>query len=570
MRKAKVCFFCLLGGGWPVEVIHSVLTVYQHFFNNLKLAFCEELLFLDDFSFFFFAILHLNGLFVYFYIEICDEFLMAKKIIIVGGGVAGLSAGIYARLNGFDPLILEKHSIAGGVCTAWYRKGYRFDYSIQWLVGTREGAFHQTFMDTNVINDDVKILNADYHTRVVLPSGEDLVVYTDIDKWCDYLISRAPEDERSIKKLRKHMRWSTQLTPFDAAPPLRTFGMYLKALPKTYKLIWAVLRFGRKTYKEYIKSLGFKNDWLRNALTRNYADDKFSALAFLFILSWYTRKNAGYPIGGSLGVAERMHKRFVDLGGETRFKSNVSEIIVENNKAVGVKLDDGTELRADYVISAADGYTTIYEFLKGQYLSEEVKHAYEHWEPYPAIVQISLGVNAKLETQYPVQVILGERKISDRVSINHNYRILNYSFDQTMAPEGKTCIVIRFESPYDLWKGMDKETYEAEKENIKRYALQLLEDNYPGNSSNVEVCDVATPLTTVRYTGAWRGAYEGFKASNRNITKQLSQTLPGLDNFYMVGHWLFPGGGVPPSVHSGKWAMQLICKKEGKEVKFNQ
>lgn len=101
---------------------------------------------------------------------------MAKKILIIGGGVAGLSAGIYARLNGFDALILEKHTIAGGVCTAWYRKGYRFDYSIQWLVGTREGAFHQTFKDTNVINDDVKILNADYHTRVVLPDGDDKVV----------------------------------------------------------------------------------------------------------------------------------------------------------------------------------------------------------------------------------------------------------------------------------------------------------------------------------------------------------------------------------------------------------
>lgn len=493
---------------------------------------------------------------------------MAKKIVIVGGGVAGLSAGIYARLNGFDTLILEKHSIAGGLCTAWHRKGYRFDYSIQWLVGTREGAFNHTFKDTNVINDDVKILDADYHTRVVLPDGRDFVVYTDIDKWCDYLISRAPEDERSIKKLRKHMHWSKQLTPFDAAPPLRTIWMYLKALTHSYKLIWAIIRFGRKTYKEYIKGLNFKNEWLRESLTRNYADQNFSALAFLFILSWYTRKNAGYPIGGSLGVADRMLRRYKDLGGEVRFKSTVSDIIIGNDKAVGVKLDDGTEFRSDYVISAADGHTTIFDFLKGKFQSDQVTHAYKNWEPYPAIVQISIGVAKELRTDYPVQVVLCERKISDLVNITHNYRILNYSFDPTMAPEGKTCIVIRFESPYELWKNMDKETYEAEKNNIKEYAMEILEENYPGSADAVEVCDVATPLTTVRYTGAWRGAYEGFKVSNRNITKQLKQTLPGLDNFYMVGHWLFPGGGVPPSVHSGKWALQLICKKEGMEMKY--
>lgn len=494
---------------------------------------------------------------------------MAKKIIIIGGGVSGLSAGIYARLNGFDATIVEKHSIMGGVCTAWYRKGYRFDYSIQWLVGTREGAFNRTFKETNVINEDVEILNAEYHTRLVMPDGEDLLVYTDIDKWCDYLISKAPEDEKAIKRLRKHMNWAKQLAPFDAAPPLRTIGMYMKAFFKSYKMLWAVLLFGKKTYKEYIHSLGLKNEWLKNTLERNYADEKFSAMAFLFILSWYTRKNAGYPVGGSLGVADRMYQRFKELGGEARFKSNISEILIENNKAVGVRLDDGTELRADYVISAADGYTTIYGLLKGKYLSDEVKYAYENWEPYPAIVQISLGVNAKLDTKYPVQVVMCDRKVSDRVGISHNYRILNYNFDKTMAPEGKTCIVVRFESPYDVWKSMDKETYEAEKNNIKRFALELLEENYPGASQSVEVCDVATPLTTVRYTGAWRGAYEGFKASNRNITRQLSQTLPGLDNFYMVGHWLFPGGGVPPSVHSGKWALQLICKKEGMKVHIN-
>lgn len=493
---------------------------------------------------------------------------MAKKVIIVGGGVAGLSAGIYARLNGFDAVILEKHMMAGGLCTAWRRKDYRFDYSIQWLVGTREGAFNDTFKDTNVINEEVTILDADYHTRVVLPDGRDFVIYTDIDKWCEYMISRAPEDERSIKKLRKHMHWSKQLTPFDAAPPLRTIGMYLRAVPHVYKFLWAVLRFSGKTYQQYIKSLNFKNEWLRDSLTRNYSDTKFSALAFLFILSWYTRKNAGYPIGGSLGVADRMVQRYRELGGEIRFKSNVKDVLIENDKAVGVRLDDGTEMRADYVISAADGHTTIFDFLKGKYVSDEVKSAYENWEPYSSIVQISLGVASELHTDYPVQVVLGDRKISDLVSISHNYRILNYSFDPTMAPKGKTCIVIRFESPYELWNGMDKETYAAQKEAIKDFAMKLLEENYPGASSSVEVCDVATPLTTVRYTGAWRGAYEGFKVSNRNITKQLKQTLPGLDNFYMVGHWLFPGGGVPPSVHSGKWALQLICKKEEMQMKY--
>ena len=84
---------------------------------------------------------------------------MKKKILIIGGGVSGMSVGIYAQINGFDSLIIEKHSIPGGICTAWYRKKYRFDYSIQWLVGTKEGAFHDTMCETGILDENVQIIN---------------------------------------------------------------------------------------------------------------------------------------------------------------------------------------------------------------------------------------------------------------------------------------------------------------------------------------------------------------------------------------------------------------------------
>ena len=91
-----------------------------------------------------------------------------------------------------------------------------------------------------------------------------------------------------------------------------------------------------------------------------------------------------------------------------------------------------------------------------------------------------------------------------------------------MAPENKTCIVIRFDSPYDQWKNMDRnsEEYKQEKERIKADALKILDENYPGSSEFVEICDIATPLTTVRYTKAWKGSYEGFRPTSKNITDQ--------------------------------------------------
>jgi phytoene dehydrogenase-like protein len=490
-----------------------------------------------------------------------------KKIIIIGGGVTGLSAGIYAQLNGFDSRIIEMHNIAGGLCTAWHRKKYKFDYSIQWLVGTRFGAFHETYKETNILNENVKIIDADFHSRVLNENGEDFLVYTNIEKWESYLLERAPEDKKAIKKMCRDMRRCSKLEPFDLAPALRTPFHYIRAFFRSYPTLLTVVRYKNKRCEEYFDGLDLKNEWLKNSLHNIYGKVDFSIVAFLLIIGWYIRKNAGYPVGGSLAVAERMHQKYTDLGGILLFKKRVSEIIETDGQARGVLLEDGTKMEADYVISAADGYTTLYKLLKGKFVSNKLQKVYEEWEPFSSFVQVSFGLNMDLKAEYPVQWILSrERKIGSTV-LSLGYRILNYNFDPTMAPEGKTCIIIRFESPWDIWKNLSEEEYAREKEAIERDAIRLLEENYPGSSSAIEVCDIATPKTTVRYTGAWKGAYEGFKPSSKNIIKQLSLTLPGINNFYMAGQWLFPGGGIPPSVQSGKWAIQMICKKERQKFK---
>jgi phytoene dehydrogenase-like protein len=142
------------------------------------------------------------------------------------------------------------------------------------------------------------------------------------------------------------------------------------------------------------------------------------------------------------------------------------------------------------------------------------------------------------------------------------YSLMNYCFDNTMAPKGKTVIVMRYESAWDLWKDISEEEYKAEKENIEKDARVLLEKHFPGILQHIKVVDVATPITDVNYTGVWKGSYEGFMPSGKNLMDNLSSTLPGLKKFYMAGQWLFPGGGLPPAGQSGKWAIQYICKEE--------
>ena len=121
---------------------------------------------------------------------------------------------------------------------------------------------------------------------------------------------------------------------------------------------------------------------------------------------------------------------------------------------------------------------------------------------------------------------------------------------------------MRFDSPWKLWENLEGDEYKKEKQQIEKDAIACLETIYPDIREHIEVIDIATPKTGVRFTGVNKGAYEGFMPGKENMMKTLDMQLPKLKNFYMAGQWLFPGGGLPPAAQTGKWVVQLICKKE--------
>jgi len=487
---------------------------------------------------------------------------MSKKVVIIGGGIAGLSAGIYSAMNGFETEIIEMHDVAGGQCTAWNRKGYRFDFCLHWLVGTSKGAFHEIWKETNVINNETEIIDHEIHSRILDDEGNEFIIYSNIERWEKYLIELAPEDKTSIQKMCTDMRKSALLEPFALAPELRSLFDYIKIIPQMLPVFNVIRKFGRLTCGEYFEKLNFKSKRIKSVFFQLYGKRNFSALAFIFMLGWYNQKNAGYIKGGSYPLAQRMVEKFGNLGGKLALKKKVEKILVDNNVAKGVLLSDGTTIPADFVISAADGYTTIFNMLDAKYMSKEIDSAYKNWELFTPIVQVSFGIKKAISSDSPIIINISKGKKIGKTKLENGYSVMNYSFDSTMAPKGKTTIVLRYDSPWKLWEDMNENKYRDEKLQIQKDGTAFLEKEYPGISAFIEVIDVATPKTDVRYTGVKDGAYEGFMPSKENMMKSLKMQLPGLRNFYMAGQWLFPGGGLPPSAQTGKWAVQLICKKE--------
>jgi phytoene dehydrogenase-like protein len=489
-----------------------------------------------------------------------------KSIIIIGAGIAGLSAGCYGQMNNYPTRIFEMHNLPGGLCTSWKRQGYTIDGCLHWLVGSSPGSDFYRFWEELGAIQGKHIINHEEYARFEDNQGKIFILYTNIDRLEKHLLELAPEDEKVIKELTKGIRDCTRIElPIEKAPEL--FGSIdgLKMLLKMFPFIAVLNKWRKISIQDF--SARFSNPLLREAFPLIGLPwlPEFTMLSLLMTLAWLHKESAGYPLGGSLAFSRSIEQRYLGLGGDLHYNLRVVKILVENNHAVGIRLVDGSEYRADYIVSAADGHTTIFNLLDGKYVDEKIRDYYDNLPVFPPLIHVALGVNCSFEEMphtvsglsFPLDkpvVIAG--KEWQRLGVHI------YNFDPTFAEAGKTVLKVILTSDYNYWQSLreDPERYRAEKEKISDQVVSLLDKRFPGMAAQVEMRDVATPVTFQRYTGNWQGTFEGWMVTPETWNLRMKKTLSGLDNFYMVGQWVEPGGGLPPAAYSGRNLIQILCK----------
>jgi phytoene dehydrogenase-like protein len=337
--------------------------------------------------------------------------------------------------------------------------------------------------------------------------------------------------------------------------------------------MWNMRGFMKYFYGKYSKSAeGYseylKDPFLRMAFKYLFAPD----VAFWFvimIMATITGGLLGLFKGGCHEFIESIVNKYESLGGEIQYRAKVEKVLVEDDVAVGVVLADGTEYRADVVVSAADGRSTIFNMLDGQYVDSKIEKRYDTWKPYDPMVIVTLGVNRVFEKEAPFTMFIMKEpfEYAGRTATVLPLRVMNYS--DAFAPEGRTVIQIMLETDWEYWFDLrqNHEEYKSMKKQIADEIIQKLEVQYPGITSQIEMTDVATPYTSWRYTLNDKGSPMGWLLTRSTLTEMIPRTLPGLENFYMAGHWVLPGGGVPGSIYTGRNVVQILCRKEGKEFR---
>jgi len=469
-------------------------------------------------------------------------------------------------MNGYHTRIFEMHTIPGGLCTTWKRKGYKIDGCIHWLMGSSPGnSLYRLWEEVGAVQGRTMIDHEEF-TRIEGKEGEVFIVYTDLNRLEQHMKELAPEDKDVIEEFINAAHRVTHFDmPVEKAPELYSPIDGLKMMFTMFPYLMFMRKWGKISTHDFAQR--FKNPFLRKAFSLILNLPDFPITALFSTLAYLHQKAAGYPLGGSLEFARAIERRYLDLGGEINYKSPVVKILVENDQAVGVRLANGSEHRSDIVISAADGRTTIFDMLEGKYINDKIRGYYDNLPIFPPLIYIALGV-ARSFDELPSSVAGVNHPLDEPIIIaGKEWKQLPvhiYNFDPSLAPAGKTLLTVMLDSDYEYWKKLkqDPERYKAEKEQIADKVAALLDQRFPGLAAQVEMRDVATPMTFERYTGNWQGTYEGWLITTKNLSMRMSKTLPGLANFYMAGQWVQPGGGLPTGVMTGRHVTQIICKQD--------
>jgi phytoene dehydrogenase-like protein len=482
---------------------------------------------------------------------------MHERVIIVGGGLAGLSAGCYARANGFRTTIVEHNLALGGVCQAWSRGPYTIDGCIHWLTG---GPFDQLYRELGIYpRVSTHALSTWVGYRHV-GSGLAIEFGRDVDALERTLLDIAPEDGDEILRITHGIRRIADVAPpIDKPAELMTVRDGLAKLWEMRGEVGTLVHF-RAPVGTWARH-HLKNAQLQRAFARLMPEGT-PALFLLFTLGYLARGWLSRPDGGTGRFRDALVEGYRSAGGAEVLHATVDEILVEGGQVSGVRMADGTMIDADVVISTASAPETTLRLLGGRHGAEELRDRLAKWKLFEPIVLVSFGVAAPLEGVTPTLLFDGLASLDVGGRTDDKLYVRIYNDDPAMAPRGHTVVQAMVPTTYDGWAKCGSGYCDA-KDAVAEAIRLRLEELLPAMKGNVRLTDVATPLTYWQHARSWRGAYEGWMPSSESFFGHVRKTLPNLRGLYMAGQWVEPGGGVPTALMSGRQVVQLLCADAG-------
>lgn len=497
--------------------------------------------------------------------------------VIIGSGLGGLSCAAAFARQGFKPLVLEKHSIPGGYATTFKRKDFVFDVSLHSTsVNDRDGMYN-LIPGFPEITDVEFVPHPDLY-RAVFPDYDIRIPQRNIPAYRKMLTGYFPGEKEGIQNIFDDMEGlNGDIAKFSAAGgqvDMSRFPVDFPYLFNSFDKTWGEIvdaRITDPTLKAIVSA-----QW------QYYGLPPSKLAALYYALPYYGYLNdGGFYVKGK---AQKMSDAFVTFieehGGKVMLKSEVTEIVVKDHTAVGVKTEDGKIYHGKVVISNANAYDTFHTMMhEDEYLKEYLQRM-DRFSVSLSCFQLFLGLKKDLVgeldhkdteiffyTGYDFDAGYNAALKADIENCDFLVTLYDNLYDG-YSPAGKNIINIITLQGYDHWTKYEadyfankKKTYRAEKERMAEILMKRAEAALlPGLSEAIEVMEIGSPLTNIRYTGNYRGAIYGFDQTVDNSGRNRLPHSTPIQNLYLTGAWTQPGHGYGGVLWSGPQCFSEIME----------
>ena len=479
------------------------------------------------------------------------------NILIIGGGVAGLSAGIYAQLNGHHAVICEKQPVAGGNLTGWQRGDYRIDNCIHWLTGTNPNTpTYQMWETLCALGDGIGVYQAD-SLYTCEQNGERLSLWRDLDRTEYSMLALSPTDKKEIRNLFRAIRVIQYFCGIGGQSHDK--GLNPVKLLRNLPLI---LKYNRLTTGDLAKR--FRHPLIRSFLT-DFVSDRFASMALIFVAAHFCGDNGGIPTGGSTAMAKRMVNRFRELGGKLMLGKEAVRILHNGKTAHGVAFADGTVINADEIVVTLDP-AVVFPKLTDTPMPRALADRYRD----KRLMRFS-SYHCAFACDLPEVPFRGDFVCT--LPPSYQFRlgtptlvVREFSHEPSSAPAGSVLLqtmTICDEETCRRFLALreDSDAYERRKRHLAKWLRRALEETFPSLEGHLSCIDVWTPATYERMTGSEIGSFMSFAFGAKFIPLRLSNRIPGLSNVTMASQWLQAPGGLPIAAEAGKRAIERISAK---------
>ncbi|MCA1054166.1 phytoene desaturase [Rossellomorea aquimaris] len=496
--------------------------------------------------------------------------LKKKTVLIIGGGLGGVSAAISLAQAGYDVSLYEKNDHIGGKLNRLDQDGFGFDLGPSIL--TMPEIFERLFTASGKnMGDYVPITRLDHQWRSFFPDGNVIDLYEDLDNMGANNPSLTEKDMREYRDLLQYSKGLYEMSDKSylkqGAENTRQFMQYtgplslLKAL-KNLDLTSSV----HGSIDKRISNKQFRD--MLSYFIKYVGSSPYDAPAILNMMI-YMQHDQGvwYVPGGMHHLARGLVKLAEEVGVSIHTGQPIVKLEKSQGEITGAVLEDGTQLTADYYIANMEVIPVYERLLKDQ--SRYVKKIKKKFEPASSGLVMHLGVKKSYPQLRHHNFFFAENMKQQMNKIFHSHELpddpviylVNVNkTDPTQAPEGHENIKVLPHIPYIQDQPFSQHDYEQFAE---RVLIKLEKMGLEDLRANIVTKDMWTPEDIRRVYGSDRGAIYGTVSdSKKNKGFKHPKQSERYHNLYFVGGTVNPGGGMPMVTLSGQLVGDQIVQRD--------